>query len=177
MSARHFFLIGLIALAGCSDPGWLEVVVDARDLSLPEMVDEVEVRVVASRTAGTEAGEAAICQPASRIFPEGDGLELPINVVFTQGSEEWRCMAVRVIGRREGEPVIRAEELYCPSLDETATATLWLDGACHADRFAAECDGHRVCRVEDGEAACASSSVGSLFELEPETDRSCLDEP
>jgi hypothetical protein len=170
---RAFIALIAICVASCTEQGWMEIAIEVSGIHVPGQLDELEVEVVASRTAATETGAATTCRSSDYSYLLSSPSDFPIVVLVVPSDSEWRCVALRAIGRHDDEEVIRAEQLYCTSLETTSEATLSLDSECHLNNDPPECAGDEICQVDQGRAECVPTTVGSLFEVTPSVSESC----
>jgi len=163
--------LGLV-VAGCAGEGGLRIVVESRGLDGDRGVDALSLRVVASQTPDTEHAYTCRSFTTSLEAPDGELLDFPVTIVVHPGEVLWRCVAIRAVGHRDDREVLRAEELFCPDLDEVTEERIRLDATCHVDS-APTCQAGEVCRPSGDAATCEPSRVGSIFSVNPFIDAEC----
>jgi hypothetical protein len=109
---------------GCSDtPTALFINIDS-DLEVPNELDRLDLLLTASRDA-----EGGLCAPAQmELELDRGGLPLVIGIEPGATHNEW--MALRVVGRLDGEEVVRTERVATLPDEGEWQIEIFLDGRC-----------------------------------------------
>ena len=162
--------LSLVGLAGCSSAQWIEIQIQGRGLDSDLPFDTLVVEVAASTSEEISSeSQADTCEVARRVFPEdGESLELPIPIVISSESTNWKWVAVRatgLVGGATGQEVIRNDGLYGFPGHDGATLLL-MDECLHEEGVELDCD------IPEP-SPCCPGLANELFDSIPSIGESC----